>query len=69
VVFATQCSFYGSQENGLRRKRVDDFCVSISHSKEVALAGLSYRGNRVGVDVEKVDRNITEEEIRQVYNT
>ena len=61
--------FYGLQENGLRQKRVDDLCVSISHSKEVALAALSYRGNRVGVDVEKADRNITEEAIRQVYNT
>jgi phosphopantetheinyl transferase (holo-ACP synthase) len=61
--------FYGLQENGLRQRGVEDLCVSISHSKEVALAALSARGNRVGVDVEKVDRNITAQAIRQVYNT
>ena len=51
------------------QKGDDDLCVSISHSKEVALAAFCTRGKRVGVDVEKIDRNISEQVIRQVYNT
>ena len=61
--------FHGLQKNRLLQKDDDDLCVSISHSNEVALAAFCTRGKRVGVDVEKIDRNISEQVIRQVYNT
>ena len=60
--------FHGLQKNRLVQKGDADLCVSISHSKEVALAAFSTRGERIGVDVEKISRNITERLIRQVYN-